>query len=210
MDRRWKVMQEWVLPAIDGWLVGEGVTTCVTLNCCSPPSVFRAERILGNRFCGVSSPKILQIEISTLIANLNSTFVWNTAGCAVHCHGTIFTKSLAHVLIPGSRSTVKPILLALVMAFTRGGLSPHGTGSRVVRTTISPVPVLLYWLTIELNPSLSGLRAPERPLFTHPRFGFNPGDARDRSFLSRCVLNTLPFVGSSIYYPALTYWPIDI
>ncbi len=76
-------------------------------------------------------------------------------------------------------------MLVLVAAFT-----PEWLGSK----PRFPVPASLYLLALQLKPSLSDLRAPERPLFTHPPpFGFNPDDVMGVQGIS--VLTTLPFVG---------------
>ncbi len=68
----------------------------------------------------------------------------------------------------------------------------HGDGLWVGST-----PASLRLLALQLEPSLSGLRAPERPLFTHPAFWFKPrwrdGSARDRSLIGRSVLTTSTF-----------------
>ncbi len=66
--------------------------------------------------------------------------------------------------------------------------------SWVVSTLRSPVPASLQLLALQLKPSLSGLRAPEHPLFTSSLLVFNPGDARDRNLIGRGVLITPPFV----------------
>ncbi len=75
----------------------------------------------------------------------------------------------------------------------------HGDVSWVVSTPRSPVPVSMYLLALQLKPSLSGLRAPGRPLFTHPPFWFESRwrkeDAKDRSLIGRGVLTLPPFVG---------------
>ncbi len=60
--------------------------------------------------------------------------------------------------------------------------------SWVASTPRSPVPAPLHLLALPLKPSLSGLRAPEHTL----PFGFNPGDARDKSLIGRGVLLTTP------------------
>ncbi len=81
----------------------------------------------------------------------------------------------------------------------------HGDVSWVASTPRPPVSASLHLLALQLKPSLSGLSAPEHPLFTR----FNPcdGDARDRNLIGRGVLITPSFVGEfsrcSIYYPAL-------
>ncbi len=46
----------------------------------------------------------------------------------------------------------------------------HGDESWVGSTPMSPVPASLHLLALQLKPSLSGLCAPERPLFTPPLF----------------------------------------
>ncbi len=57
-------------------------------------------------------------------------------------------------------------LLVLAAAFTLIELSRRGDASWVVSTPRSPVPAWLYLLAVQLKPSLPGLSAPERPLFT--------------------------------------------
>ncbi len=100
----------------------------------------------------------------------------------------------------GIRTTVLLLTycLYLVAAFTRGGLSRHNHNcdvSWVVTTPRSPVIASLHLLALQLKPSLPGLIAPERPLFTHTLpVGFNPGDATG-SLIGRGVLVTPPFVG---------------
>ncbi len=67
-------------------------------------------------------------------------------------------------------------LLVLEAAFTLVELSRHHQGMMMFRG--SPVPVSLHLLSLQLKPSLSGLRTPEHPLFTPPPlFGLNIGDA---------------------------------
>ncbi len=48
----------------------------------------------------------------------------------------------------------------------------HGDVSWVVTTLRSPVPPSLHLLALQLKLSAPGLRAPERPPFTHPPFWF--------------------------------------
>ncbi len=69
-------------------------------------------------------------------------------------------------------------LLILAVAFIRGGLSRHV--SRVGSTLRSPVPASLHLLALQLMPSLFGLWAPERPLFTHTLLGFIHATQRGR------------------------------
>ncbi len=71
----------------------------------------------------------------------------------------------------------------------------HGDDSWVVSTPRFPVSASLHFLALQLKPSLCGLRAPERPLFTPSFLVFRPGDARDRSLVGRCVLISPPFAG---------------
>ncbi len=54
-------------------------------------------------------------------------------------------------------------VLALEAASPRGN---HGDVSSAVSTLRSPASVLLHLLTLQLKPSLTGLRAVEFPLFT--------------------------------------------
>ncbi len=63
---------------------------------------------------------------------------------------------------------VESRLRLLWAAFPQGGLSQHHfcDVSWVVSTPRSPVPVSLHLLALQLKSSLSGLRAPEHPLFT--------------------------------------------
>ncbi len=62
----------------------------------------------------------------------------------------------------------------------------------------SPVPVLLHLLALQLKPSLlvRFVSAGASALHIHTLpFGFDPGGARDRSWIGRGVLTTPPFVG---------------
>ncbi len=70
-------------------------------------------------------------------------------------------------------------LLVLTAAFTRGGLSRHHQGMAMLHGQLARRgPQTLNLLALHLKPSLSGLWAPERPLFTH-----------------RGVLTIPPFIG---------------
>ncbi len=75
--------------------------------------------------------------------------------------------------------THKTCLLVLAAAFTLGGFSRHHHGVSWVGSTLrSPVSALLHLLDLQLKPSLTGLWAPERLLFTLSLLGFNPGDSQ--------------------------------
>ncbi len=67
--------------------------------------------------------------------------------------------------------------LLMELTLYPGGLCRHpniGDVSWIVSTPRSPVPASLHLVASQLKPSMSGLRASERPLF---HFGFNPSDA---------------------------------
>ncbi len=94
----------------------------------------------------------------------------------------------------------------------------HGDVSWVVSTSSSQIPASLHLLALLLKLSLSGLRAPEHPLFTPSLLVLIQVTRRERkawvwsaeacSLL--CNFWTILWVSRcSIYYPVLTCRPID-
>ncbi len=170
-----KLVGHLIRPSPDWKVPTNPVRGVLYLSCVFMLSATIYEAAFGHTFHSIRLPA----------CSSTSIFVWRRlSSCKQY--------AVKHQLVFGwQMSLYTSGLLLLLVLEPASPRENHGDVAWVVSTPRSPVPASLHLLVLQLKPSLSGLRAPEYPLFAPSLLVLIQVTKRGR----RGVLITPPFVG---------------